>query len=409
MLIATWFRARAHRPKRTPAAARDDSSAAARIVLAVKAIAMEKIENAPSGPVTRDDEDLPVIVLSDADRRSIAIAGIFVLLLLYAVYFASALLIPVTIALLLSMLFSPVVRIGARFSIPAPVSAAVTVLITLIVLISIIYGLSGSAREWVERVPVNFFRIEKIVETVKEPIEKLRNATDRVEAVTEIANNKPVEVRIERPGVAEQFLTGTPQVMASIGIVVMLLYFLLASGDTFVRKTVEVVPALKDKKRIVEILRSIQADVSYYLVMLTILNVSMGSAVALVCWMVGIPNPVLWGVVVALLSFAPFAGSAVISIILSFVGLLSLGNIAFALTPVAVYLVVMLLVSNLVIPYVIGNRLALSPVAIFLSIIFWGWMWGVIGALLAVPLLAVFKIICDRVDSLQPISEFLSP
>jgi len=218
-----------------------------------------------------------------------------------------------------------------------------------------------------------------------------------------------MEVRIERPGVAEQVLTGTPAIIASIGIVIMLLYFLLASGDSFVRETVEAVPALKDKKRVVEILRSIQADISYYLIMLTLLNTILGAIVGFTCWLVGLPNPVLWGVVVTVLSFAPFAGSAVISLILSFVGLLSFTDQIFALTPVATYLVSMFVANNIVVPYALGSRLALSPVAIFISIIFWGWMWGVIGALLAVPLLATFKIISVRIDSLKPVSEFLSP
>ncbi|MEO1545015.1 MAG: AI-2E family transporter, partial [Pseudomonadota bacterium] len=238
---------------------------------------------------------------------------------------------------------------------------------------------------------------------------QIKDATDRVEAATEMTGDRPLEVRVERPGVAEQFLTGTPQTLASIGVVVMLLYFLLASGDGFLRKAVAVMPALEDKKRIVEIIRSIQEDVSYYLVMLTLLNLGMGLIVGLACWSIGLKNPVLWGVVVTVLSFAPFVGSAVISLILVFVGLLSFSNVAIALIPVAIYLTIMLAVTNIAVPYMLGSRLALSPLAIFLSIIFWGWMWGVVGALLAVPILAIIKIVCDRVDSLQPVSEFLSP
>ncbi|MBU1211229.1 MAG: AI-2E family transporter [Alphaproteobacteria bacterium] len=356
-----------------------------------------------------DNGETPVIFLSESERRSIAINGIFLLLALAAIYFASSFLIPVTIALLLSMLFSPVVRAGVRIGIPAPATAAVTVAFTLIVIVAGIYGLSGSANEWVEKIPRNFFRIEQLLESMKAPIEKIKVATDRVEAATDMGRRQPMEVRIERPGVAEQMLTGTPAIMASIGIVVMLLFFLLASGDTFVRKTVELVPALKDKKRVVEILRSIQSDLSYYLVMLTLINVTMGTVVAIVCIAVGIPNPILWGVVVTVLSFAPFAGAAVITMILAFVGLLTFSDFALALAPMACYLVIMFISNNLVMPYILGSRLALSPVAIFISIVFWGWMWGVVGALLAVPLLATVKIVSDRVDSLKPFSEFLSP
>ncbi len=219
----------------------------------------------------------------------------------------------------------------------------------------------------------------------------------------------PLEVRVDRPGFAEQFLTGTPRVVTSLGIVIMLLYLLLASGDAFLRKTVAVIPAFRDKIRMVEIIRSIQADISYYLVVLTLFNASMGATVGLVCWALGMENPVLWAVVVTLLSYAPLVGSAVISLILGFVGLLSFSELPYALLPVGTYLILMFVIMNVLLPYSLGNRLTLSPLAIFVSIVFWGWMWGVVGALVAVPLLAAFKIICDRVDSLQPVSEFLSP
>jgi predicted PurR-regulated permease PerM len=356
-----------------------------------------------------DSADQPVIVLDESDRRSIAITGIFLLLSLHAIYFASAILIPITLALLLSMLFSPVVLAGQRIGLPAPAGAAVVVAGIIGLLLSVIYGLSGSAQEWLERVPQNFFRIEEIFAVLREPIEQIKDATDRVEAATQMVDQQPLEVRVERPGFTELFLTGTPQTLASIGVLVMLLYFLLASGDGFLRKAVAVMPALEGKKRIVEIIRSIQQDVSYYLVMLTLFNVLTGLAVAITCWAVGLDNPVLWGVVVTVLSFAPFAGAAVISLILLFVGLLSFSNLAFAVVPVSVYLVVMFAVTNIAVPYILGSRLTLSPLAIFISIIFWGWMWGVVGALLAVPILATIKIVCDRVDSLQPVSEFLAP
>lgn len=357
-----------------------------------------------------DDGTTPVIKVSSADRRSIAINGLFILVALYAIYFAAAVLVPLTLALLLSMLFAPVIRALDRLGLPPAFGAALTVVATLAVVLTAIYGLSGSAREWVERVPQNFFRIEELLQSFKEPIEKLKDATERVERATEVAaSGKPLEVRVDRPGFAEQFLTGTPRVVTSIGVVIMLLYLLLASGDAFLRKTVAVIPAFRDKIRMVEIIRSIQADISYYLIMLTLLNVGMGVIVGAVCWAIGLPNPILWGVIVALLSYAPLVGSAVIGMILTFVGLLSFSEIWIALLPVGTYLVVMFCVMNIALPRILGNRLTLSPLAIFLSIVFWGWMWGVVGALVAVPLLATFKIVSDRVDSLQPVSEFLSP
>ncbi|MEO1544591.1 MAG: hypothetical protein AAFR75_11315, partial [Pseudomonadota bacterium] len=160
----------------------------------------EKLNALTENETRVSEADQPVIVLNDSDRRSIAITGIFLLLSLHAVYFASAILIPITLALLLSMLFSPVVKAGERFAIPAPASAALVVSGTIIVMIAVVYGLSGSAQEWFERVPQNFFRIEEILAALKEPIEQIKDATDRVEAATEMTGDRPLEVRVERPG-----------------------------------------------------------------------------------------------------------------------------------------------------------------------------------------------------------------
>lgn len=130
---------------------------------------------------------------------------------------------------------------------------------------------------------------------------------------------------------------------------------------------------------------------------------------AAVTALVGLENPLLWGTIVTLLSFAPYAGSFITAIILTLAGMLTFDSLPMAFVAPGVFLFLMFLYGNFLIPVIIGNRLSLNPVSIFLAIVFWGWLWGIAGALLAVPILASFKIICDRFDSLKPIAEFLSP
>jgi predicted PurR-regulated permease PerM len=369
---------------------------------------MVEVDEPQAATETDTDSDRPVITLNESDSRSIAIIGIFVLLVLYTLYFAATLLIPITLALLLSMLFQPVVTLGNRYGIPAPIGALAAVGFLVAVVFGVIYGLSDEAAEWLERIPRNFFRVEQVFDSLKQPLAAVETAAQSMSGVTRVGEAQALNVRIERPGIAEQFLTGTPRTLASIGLVLLLTYFLLAAGDNFLRKTLEMVPSFTDKKRVVEIARSIQTDIAYYLMMLTGLNAAIGLIVWITCLLTFIPNAELWGVASFVLSFAPFVGPILISAMLIFVGLLTHETLM-ALVPAGVYLIAMFAANNGVIPLVVGMRLAISPLAIFMSIVFWGWMWGVAGALLAVPLLAAIKITCDRVDALQPVARYLEP
>jgi len=191
--------------------------------------------------------------------------------------------------------------------------------------------------------------------------------------------------------------------------VIGLLYLFLISGDTFLRKLVTVIPTLKDKKRAVEIVRNIENDISFYLVLITIINIAIGFAVAATTAVLGIANPLLWGTLATVLSFAPYVGEFAIVALLALAGLLSFDNLAQAVVAPLIYFVLMTICWQGVVPFVVGRRLTLSPVAVFIMIMLLGWMWGVIGALVAVPVLASLKIICDRIQSLRPISEFLNP
>ena len=170
-----------------------------------------------------------------------------------------------------------------------------------------------------------------------------------------------------------------------------------------------VTPSLNDKKRAVDIVRNIETDISFYLVMIKAINIAIGFVVVATTAVLGIPDPLLWGTLAAVLSFAPYVGEFAIVILLSLAGIMTFDNLVHALVAPAIYFVVMTICWQGVVPFVVGRRMTLSPLAVFVMIIVLGWMWGVIGALVAVPVLASLKIVCDRIGSLRPIAEFLSP
>jgi predicted PurR-regulated permease PerM len=182
----------------------------------------------------------------------------------------------------------------------------------------------------------------------------------------------------------------------------------LASGDVFLRKLVTVIPTFQDKKRAVEITRQIETDISFYLLSFTSVNVGLGVAMTVAAASLGMPNPLLWGVVVAVLNFVPYVGALSSMAILAMVGVQTFDSLAMAAAAPAILLILVALTAEVIMPMVLGRGLLLNPVAIFIAIMLWGWLWGIVGVLLAVPLLASFKIICERVESLHGVAEFLT-
>ena len=218
----------------------------------------------------------------------------------------------------------------------------------------------------------------------------------------------PQRVQVAAPGLTERLVGGGAQVAATISVIFVLTYFLLSSGDTFLRKLVSVIPTLRDKRRTVEIIRSIESDISFYLVMMLLINIGLGLGVAGITAFLGIPDPLLWGTLTAVLSFAPYVGELAIAVMLFVVSMVTFDTLGQSLIAPISYLLLMSSV-HLVVPFIVRRRLLLNPVAIFVGIIFLGWIWGIPGALLAVPLLASFKTICERVGPLNPIAAFLTP
>jgi predicted PurR-regulated permease PerM len=361
---------------------------------------------ASPGPAVSDRQSR----LWQASSR-VALNGLFVIALLYSVYFAAQVLIPITVAVLLSVLLAPAVERLEALRVPRGLAAALIVTAALALIVGAILQLAAPAQDWVARMPASFNRVEERLKLIKKPIQDIQKATEQIENATEF-DQRPAKrqvVELRRPSFAGELLSGTQRAFTAIGMVIILLYFLLAGGDMFLRKLIAVMPTDENKLRIIDIAQSVRKDISFYLLTLTLINIGYGGLVGGTAWYLGVESPLLWGALTFVLSFAPYVGPVVIVIILAMATLISLNALGPALALIAIYLVVLLTVQNVVSPHIWGKRLSLNPVAIFISIIFWGWMWGVAGALLAVPLLASFKIVAERVRTLRPMAEFLSP
>ena len=344
-------------------------------------------------------------------RPGIALTALLVLAIFYTLYFARAILLPVVLAMLLALVLSPIVKALARIRIPAPIGAAAVV---LALLLGIGYGVSRLAEpaaQWIERAPATISELEVKLRKLKKSVEGVSKAAQRVEEIATVdaqAKQKQQKVQVAEPSLAGRLLSGTRAFLVSAAATVVLLYFLLAAGEAFLLKTVQLMPTLTDKKRAVAMVRTIESDMVRYLSTATCINAGLGAATAIAMYFLGMPNPVLWGVMVALLNYVPFLGPFVGLIILTIIALLTFDGVGDAMLVPAVFSVLVILEGQILTPYILGRNLTLQPVMVFLAMLLWGWLWGVVGALMAVPILMAFRIACNHVPSLAPLGEFLS-
>jgi predicted PurR-regulated permease PerM len=271
-----------------------------------------------------------------------------------------------------------------------------------------VYGLVDPAKEWVAKLPSSMREAESRLSQLRKPVEQVSKTAEQVEQATKVDNgSKTPEVVVKGPTLTERLFGTTQTLIASLVEVVILLYFLLAAGDLFLQKLIKVLPQFRDKKKAVAIARETEASISTYLVTVTLVNLGLGVAVAAVMFLLKMPNPVLWGALAALAEFVPSLGATALITLLALAGLVTFEQVGHALLVPAAYLAVNVLQSQFISPLILGRRLTLNPVAIFVGLVFWWWIWGVPGAFIAVPLIATFKIFCDHIEALAPIGEFL--
>lgn len=340
-----------------------------------------------------------------------AIKGLFILALFYTFYFARSLLLPIVLAILLSLILYPAVRALKRIHIPEAASSAVIVATLAGTLGLALFQLFEPATEWISTMPKIADQVERKLGKVRKSMQEVTKAAEKVEALTSVdggrAKRAP-EVVQKPPSLLNRIWTGMQSVLISVGATLVLLFFILASGDLFLRKAVRVLPTLTDKKTAVALARTIQSAMARYLFTITCINFGLGLAVGIAMHLLGMPNAILWGVMVALFNYIPYIGPAISGTVLTIVAFLTFDDVGDILLVPLTYFVLETIEGQFITPLLTGRSLTLNPVMIFLSMLLWAWIWGVVGALMAVPILMTFKIFCDHIQSLQPIGEFVS-
>ncbi len=339
--------------------------------------------------------------------QSLLLSGIFIIMLFYTLYFTGEIVVPIIFAIILYLVLQPAMRVFAKWHLSKTVSAILVIAILFGALGMLGFTLSTPAASWVAKAPASLSRLESELFFIKQPIAQLQSATKQVEKIAEGSPSDTPSVTVSGPGLGSFLLSGTRSTLVGLGTTMVLLFFLLVSGDLFLRRFVEILPTLSNKKQVVEIAREIETNISGYLATVSLMNLLVGVATGLATYFLGMSDPILWGTMAFLLNFVPILGPLCGIGILFLAGLLTFGTIWHSLLPAGCYLVIHVVEGETLTPLLLARRFVLNPVLVIVSLVFWYWMWGVPGALIAVPMLATVKIICDRVRPLMALGHFL--
>ena len=364
-----------------------------------------------------------VLLHMPVDVRSAALVVLSVLAVVFTLHWAKAVFVPLMLSLLLTYALAPLVDLLERWRISRWIGAAVILLGLGGGLGWTGYSLSGSASELLDTLPVAAQKLRtamrggrstdpSALDTVQKAASQLEQAAEENSA--KVAARKGVaRVVIERPAfnVREYLWSGTVGLIAAIGqltLVAFLTYFALGSGDTFRRKLVKITgPSLQKKKITVNVLDDITQHIERYLLVQILTSAMVGVATGLAFWALGVDNAAVWGIVAGVTNLIPYLGSVIVMAAAGLVTFLQFNSIQMALLVGGVSLVIHTLVGNLLVPWLTSRTSRMNPVAVFIGVIFWGWIWGIWGLLLGIPIMMIVKSICERVEDLQPIGELL--
>jgi predicted PurR-regulated permease PerM len=369
----------------------------------LKLLSSRRATDVPTVAAPADEDDLPI----PSDIKAVLLGGLFLLAMLGACYVASDIVLPIVLAFVLSLVLQPAMRALERVRLPRGIAAVFLILVLFGTLGGLGAALSGPAASWAQKLPTGVPKLQERLSFLSRPIAAFQKFADQAQGITLGGEPKAVPVTVQGSGLSDRLLSGTRSFASGLLETVLVLFFLLVSGDTFLRRLVEILPRFKDKRQAVDISQQIESDVSAYLFTITVMNLAVGVAIGTVMTFCGVGDPVLWGTVAFLLNYIPILGPMIGVGVFLLAGLLSIDSLWGAFLPAGLYLLIHLVEGETVTPMLLARRFTINPVLVILSLVFWYWMWGVPGAILSTPMLAITKIICDRIRPLMAFGHFM--
>ena len=344
-------------------------------------VAQDLPSNSENGPFSND----PKVIL---------LVCLLVLALLTACYFAAEIILPIAMAFVLKLLLQRPMRFLERWYVPRSIASLLLILALIAIVVGGVAAISGPTTSWAQKLPEGIPRLQQRLHFFSGPITTLQTFLHQVDG-------KPAGGTPTGFDLTTMLFKGTQNFASELFETILVLFFLLASGDTFLRRFVEVIPKFSDKRQVVALSQQIEENISAYLSTISLMNALVGIATGLAMWACGLGDPILWGSVAFILNYIPIMGPIAGIGLFLFAGLLTIDELFWALSPAALYLLIHMVEGEVVTPLLLARRFTLNPVLVVISLIFWFWMWGAAGAILAVPLLAIGKIICDGVKPFE--------
>ena len=355
-------------------------------------------------------------------RSGTALSVLAIIAFLFVLRFAQDVIIPVVLSILIGYALDPIVTGLTKLRIHRALAAAIVLLGLAGAIGATAYGLRFQAIAVLDALPEGARKLRDIVQANQpgaNALGKVQEAASEVEKTATTAAGTPgpprgvTRVQVEEPAFrASDFLwSGSMGVLALIAqatLIFFLVYFLLASGDLYKRKLVKIAgPTLSQKKLTVQILDEINTQIERFLLVQALTSVLVAIVTGLALWMLGLNQPAVWGLAAGILNSIPYFGPVIVSSGLTLVAFLQFGTLTQAAYVAGAALVITTLEGYLLTPALMGRTAHINQVALFISLLFWSWMWGVVGLILAVPIMMAIKTACDRIEGLQEIGELL--
>jgi predicted PurR-regulated permease PerM len=360
-----------------------------------------------------------VLERTSASVGQVCLIILTLLAILYTLYFAAGIILPFVLALVLAMVLGPAMRfINRRLHIPRMVAALLLIIGLFSVVGALGYALSVPASAWIAKAPQSLPALMDKLSFLRRPVQLVEQGVQQLQSAMSQTEEAPAEqpvVTVKQPsdvgshilGIGSTVLAGGRAFLGQGFTVMLLLFFFLASSESLLRRFVEILPHFDDKRRAVSIVTEIEENISQYLLTISMMNALVGLLNGVAVWLLGMPDPLLFGTLAFLLNYIPILGPLTGVVIFFFVGLFTFPSIWQTFIPAAIYLGIHILEGETITPMLLARRFTLNPVMVISSLMFWDWLWGIPGALLSTPLLAVTKIVCDHIEVLTPLGHLL--
>ena len=338
-------------------------------------------------------------------RASMAALVLAVLAVGYTLWATQDLLLPVLLAMFFALVGNPILRLLQKLHIPRFLGALVVLCGGIAIAILLGQQLVQPASEWVREAPRELRSLAPKLQKLTKPVQEANKAAENIaRAAGGESTAKPVQVVKTEVNDPYKSLTATPMLVASVLAVVLLTFFFMVYGQDLQRHAIALLPDRQKKKLTVEILQAIETEISRYVLTISVINAVVGLVFAgCLFFFLAIPldEALLWGTMAMLLNFAPYVGPLIGIIVMLVMGFSSFDEPLRAMVPAAIYLGLHTLEGQIVTPIVLGRRMALSPLVLILALMLFGWLWGIVGLLLAVPLLVCVKIVLAKVEGMD--------